>query len=268
MPDPTRADKTALRLYPAIPALAACLALASCGGGGGTLAPQPSPTPSPTPTPTTTPTPAPGEQTIAFTFAAPDTSWTSSYADYALGQEGSIGFAATYEEVPAPLQTLRGLRHYSRNESDDLFMYIHRKVEGLRPSTRYRLTLSVTFATDAPPGCPGAGGPPGEAVVIKTGLLSSPPTNIVNGNIVRTAFDIGHQSLAGVDSIVIGNIAKRTGPCGTSSYESKTLNTNDAGFEAMSDASGRLWLYIGSDSGYEGHMSLYYLYGLATLTPL
>jgi hypothetical protein len=245
--------------------LAMCMALAACGDGNYVQGPAPTPTPTPTPTPSPTPAPT----TIAFSFAAPDASWTSSYADYSLGQEGSIGFATRYEELPAPLQTLRGLRHQSLNVSDDVFMYIHRAIDGLRPATRYRLTLSVTLATDAPPGCPGAGGAPGEAVVVKTGLLAIPPANrIVGGTMVRPAFDIGAQSQAGADSVVIGNIAKQASPCGPTDYETKTLATNAAGFEARSDANGRLWLFIGTDSGYEGHTALYYLHGLATLTPL
>ncbi|QNQ08358.1 hypothetical protein [Sphingomonas alpina] len=243
--------------------LAACLALAGCGDGNYVQGPAPTPTPTPTPSPTHAPT------TIAFSFAAPDASWTSSYADYSLGQEGSIGFATRYEELPVPLQALRGLRHQSRNVSDDVFMYVHRAVDGLRPSARYRLTLSVTLATDAPPGCAGVGGAPGEAVVVKTGLLAAPPANrIVGGTMVRPAFDIGAQSQPGADSVVIGNIAKQTGPCSPTDYETKTLTTNAAGFEARSDANGRLWLFIGTDSGYEGHTALYYLHGLATLTPL
>ncbi|MGY4397263.1 hypothetical protein ACVWZA_002457 [Sphingomonas sp. UYAg733] len=250
-------------------ALSACFALASCGGGGTLVSgPSPTPTPTPMPTPTTTPTPTPGQQTIAFSFAAADPAWTSAYADYTLGQEASIGFTTNYEELPAPLNTLRGLRHFSRNASDDVFMYIHRRIDGLRPATRYRLALLVTIATNAPPGCAGAGGAPGEAVTIKTGLLATAPANrVIGGTTVRTAFDIGAQSNPGADSLVIGNLAKLSGPCGISTYETKTLTTAPAGFNAVSDANGRLWIFIGTDSGYEGNTALYYLYGQAILTP-
>jgi len=45
------------------------------------------------------------------------------------------------------------------------------------------------------------------------------------------------------------------------------LLTDAAGVVATSDASGRLWLYVETDSGHEGHTALHYLHGMATLTP-
>lgn len=246
-------------------ALVASLALTGCGGGG-TLTPTPSPTPAPTPTPTP---PSADPVTLGFTFAAQDPAWTSAYADYTIGMEPSLAFSATWEQLPSPLQASSGLRHFSRNVSDDLFMYVWRRIDGLRPATRYRLGLTLTIATNAPRGCPGAGGAPGEAVTVKAGLLAEPPAHRTDsGTMVRTAFDKGDQSQAGATSTVLGNLAKPTGVCGDPPlYAEKTLTTDGTGVSATSDASGRLWLYFGTDSGYEGHTALYYLHGMATLTP-
>ncbi len=104
---------------------------------------------------------------------------------------------------------------------------------------------------------------------MKAGLLAELPAHrIDSGTMVRTAFDKGDQSQAGATSTVLGNLAKPSGSCADPPfYAEKTLTANAAGVIATSDANGRLWLYVGTDSGYEGNTALYYLHGMATLTP-
>ena len=62
-----------------------------------------------------------------------------------------------------------GLYTAGTNRSDDLFIYIKKKFTGFAPNQDYLLTFSVTFLTDAPAGCVGVGGAPGEAVFLKAG---------------------------------------------------------------------------------------------------
>ena len=123
----------------------------SCGSGGN--APPPPPPPGP---------PPPGTVNFAFSFAENLAGWEPACGDFALGQEASVAFAFGHERLPAPLNDQgSGLYLESHNQSDDVFMYIVRRLDGLPAGTRYRVRTNVTIATNAPPGCVGVGGAPG-----------------------------------------------------------------------------------------------------------
>lgn len=237
--------------------------VATCGGedgGGGPVPPPPPPPP-----------PPPGAITLTYSFATDFAGWEPAYSDYTLGQEATIGFAFGHERLPAPLADRTGIYLSSDNRSDDVFMYLTRQVDGLAPNTRYRVDLQIEIATNAPPNCVGAGGSPGESVAIKAGAAAVRPEKIVTtGNFVTVNFDKGNQSQGGANAVVIGNFAQSTpgGSCLNGSYQRKTLSSGTSGPAVRSDASGRLWLVAGTDSGFEGFTKIYYLEIRATLTPL
>ena len=230
---------------------------------------SPAPTPSPTPAPAPTPTPAPSTVTVASSFAAGLDGWQASYADYTPGQEATIGFASGHEQLPPPLDASAGVYLDSDNRSDDVFMYLWRPVTGLAPNRRYRVEVSVTFATDAPPGCFGIGGSPGESVYLKAGASPREPANEITNGLIVPNFNKGNQSESGADAITIGDFAQPTpgDDCLAPSYQRKTLTTGNNPPFVTSDADGRLWLVIGTDSGYEGHTRAYFLELTAVLTP-
>ena len=228
----------------------------SCGGGG---PPPPPPPPSPAP---------PGPVTFAFNFANGLAGWEPAYADYALGQEPDIAFAFGHERLPAPLDQRSGFYMESHNRSDDVFMYAVRLVDGLAASTRYRVGINLTIATNAPPGCVGIGGAPGESVAVKAGAVPFRPANQVENGMVRVDFDKGNQSQGGMHAVVIGDLAQdAAGDCLQPDYRLKTLTTGGNGPTVTSDSSARLWLVIGTDLGFEGLTRVYFLEGAATFTP-
>jgi hypothetical protein len=245
--------------------LAAGLLLSACEGGS----PTPAPTPAPTPSPTPTPTPSPSPVMVASSFAAGFDGWQASYADYTPGQEATIGFVSGHEQLPPPLGASAGVFLASDNRSDDVFMYLWRPVAGLAPNRRYRVEVSVTFATNAPPGCVGIGGAPGESVYLKAGASPREPANVIAHGLVVPNFDKGDQAQSGADAVTIGDFTQPTpgDDCLAPSYQRKTLTTGSAPPIMTSDSAGRLWLVIGTDSGFEGHSRAYLLELTATLTP-
>ena len=215
--------------------------------------------------------PNPGPPTITkvdFSFEGGFAGWTAAYSDYSPGQEASIAFASGHERLPAPLDNMFGIFLSGHNRSADLFMYASRPVTGLAPNTRYRVDISVNMASNVPPGCVGIGGAPGESVFVKAGGTRTPPGNMVQAGRITTDFDKGNQSQSGTNAIVIGNIAFGAGSCTSGTYQRKTLSTGIQGPIIVSDAQGRLWLIIGTDSGFEGSTKVYLIDGQATLTPL
>lgn len=247
--------------------LAAVMLAPACGGDSPT--PPPAPAPSPTPSPAPTPTPTPGPVTIVSSFAAGFDSWQASYSDYSLGQEATIGFISGHERLPVPLEARSGVFLASDNRSDDVFMYLWRPVTGLAPNRRYRIDLTIAFATNAPPGCAGAGGAPGESVYIKAGASPRAPVNEIASGKVTVNVDKGNQSQSGTEVVSIGDFAQEepSATCTDAPYQNKALSTGASGPFVTSDGAGRLWLVIGTDSGSEGHTRVYFLEVEAVLTP-
>jgi len=58
---------------------------------------------------------------------------------------------------------------------------------------------------------------------------------------------------------VIGNVAAKEAACDGSKFAEKTVQTTtNERIPLYSDGQGRVWVFVGTDSGYEGLTSLYY----------
>ncbi|MEW6737772.1 MAG: hypothetical protein AB1489_41210 [Acidobacteriota bacterium] len=142
------------------------------------------------------------------------------------------------------------------NRTDDLFMYIKRPLTGLQPNRTYRRQFNIQIATNAPTGCAGIGGAPGEAVFLKAGStaiepITDPKTRLLN-------IDKGDQRQGGRDMFLLGNIANQSNDCQNLIYEFKDFDSQSIPFEVTADATGSLWVIIGTDSGYESRTELFY----------
>lgn len=241
--------------------LLAGVALVAACDGEGTLAPPSAPPPPP---------PAPQPVTLNFSFASDFAGWETGYTDFTQGQEEAIDFRFGHERLPAPLDDRRGIFLSGENAPDDLFMYIFRLLDGLAASRAYRVDTKITFATNAPQDCVGIGGAPGESVVIKAGATDAVPTRVLEAdNYVGSSIAKGQQTNDGTEMKIIGNFAQPEagGDCSAPEYALKTLDSAGSGPVVTSDAQGRLWLVIGTESGFEGTTRIYYLEGTVTLTP-
>ena len=137
-------------------------------------------------------------------------------------------------------------------------MFIKHPICSLEPSTIYEVEAWVELWSKAPTGCIGAGGDPGENVYVKFGAVPEEPSPVIEDDgAVRMNVDIGRQSISGADALVIGNIATSITDCHNEQYELKELET-PAPLITRSDPSGTLWIFVGTDSGFEGKTSLIY----------
>jgi hypothetical protein len=196
---------------------------------------------------------------LDFDFSDGTQGWTAGFADYPPGNESFYELASGYRRLPAPLNSRSGFLVSGSNHSDDLFMYIKRRVDGFEPNTNYQVSFVVEFATDVPTGCGGVGGSPGESVFVKAGASSLEPTTFVDQlGWLRMNIDKGNQANSGANAIVIGNVANST-QCEQNirRYEIKQLRTPRAVL-VTTDGSGSAWLLVGTDSGFEAVTTLYY----------
>jgi len=248
----------------------------------GTPTPTPTATPSATATVTTTATPTAtitpdvnAPVVVSYDFRNGSSGWQAGFADYPAIDEEAFELVAEIAPIP-PETGLFGASYVlsGNNLSDDLFMFLKRGLgpeDGIRPGFTYVATFTLRFASNAPSGCPGIGGAPGESVFLKAGAGPAEPLTFVDSaGDVRMTVDKGNQSEDGPAAANVGNIANGL-PCdevdpGNPPFVSITRSLTDP-FPATADANGRIWLLIGTDSGFEGRTTLYYQRITVNLTP-
>ena len=239
---------------PLVACLAVCLALASCGGSGGSSSP-------------TTPPSSPTTVERGFDFAQGNGGWLWGHADYG-PQTAPLDVITEIRPLPAP-STGSGFFSSGTNRSDDLFIYIKTKISGLSAGTRDRVAAEIQFLTDAPSGCVGVGGAPGESVWIVAAVSTAEPVTVFNGSDYRVNLDRGNQSQSGRDGIVLGDIANGVTDCSARRWEPKTLATPSASpLIVQADERGEAWFLAGFDSGFEALSRIYYRRITVRLVPL
>jgi len=200
-------------------------------------------------------------KTIIDNFNSGADNWAGDFADYPndpmMLPQYQLQFL--HSSLPLPLNTVDGaILQSGINRSDDLFMFIKKKVTGLTPDKNYTVDIKVDFATNAASNMVGVGGAPGEGVKIKAGAVSVEPTRVLNTteNWYRMNIDKGNQSIGGIDMKVIGDFANGTDQ---NVYKIKQLTTTSP-LNVKANQQGEIWLVIGtdSDSGFEGLTTIYY----------
>lgn len=155
--------------------------------------------------------------------------------------------------------TGRGLTITSFNRSDDQWVYAYRALgteEGIVANTTYEATIYVDLATNIPSGCIGVGGS-AEGIYLKGGVVGVEPGPMVeaDGFIGFTA-DKGNQSEHGPEAVALGTLGSSGSDCvGDNPWE---LSPRDGVITGTADDAGNLWLYVGTDSAFEGGMTIAY----------
>ena len=197
------------------------------------------------------------EAAFSFMFESDAEGWMVEFADLPVDHDQSI-FELDYGHRPLPdgLEG-RGIYIQGHNRSDDLFMFLKRQVSGLRPNATYAVSVSIDLATNVPAASFGIGGSPGESVFVKAGASTVEPTTEEDDNRhLRMNIDKGNQSNGGESMVVLGNVAHPE--VVDREYRIKTLDNMDLPLNVDSDSEGRVWLIVGTDSGFEGLSAFYY----------
>ena len=197
---------------------------------------------------------------VSFDFSQSEEGWKADFADLPVNAEDSSFYELKYDytNLPANLDAQKAIMLSGNNHSDDLFMFIKRKVTGLNPNTSYTLVFDVELASNAPKGSVGAGGSPGESVYLKAGASEIEPVKSVQGDQYVLNIDKGNQSESGSNATVLGDIAT---PLTVAEYTLITRNNASPSSQpliAQSNSNGDIWLMIGTDSGFEGTTTVYY----------
>lgn len=199
-------------------------------------------------------------QTFSYSFETDNEGWVVDYADYpVLSVADSVSF---YELIhghallPAYIVPNQyGIKVRGNNHSDDLFMFIKRKVSGLSPYTTYKVYFNIEMASNAPTNAFGVGGSPGEGVTVKAGVTLTEPSRTVVAGDYRMNINKSNQASPGPDMDTLGHIGVSDT---TTMYALIHRNNFSHPFTFTTDASGEAWLIVGTESGYESVTELYY----------
>lgn len=208
-------------------------------------------------------------QTFRIDFSGGSQGWVAGFADYPPGEEVFYELEAEWRRLPDSLDPGRGGLYISgNNHSDDLWMCYKGRIGGLEPNRPYRVRFDLELATAVPSGCAGVGGAPGEDVTVKAGASTVEPDAVLEDGLLRMNLDKGQQTSGGANAVVVGDVANGI-PCeATPRWELVHRSSETEGLEVTADESGSLWLFVGTDSGFEATTSLYYTWVAASLEPL
>jgi hypothetical protein len=193
---------------------------------------------------------------INYSFAQNIDGWDVGFSDYTTLTKPT-DVEQGHAVVPIP-RASKALYMGATNLSGDLLLYTYRKVTGLIPNNSYTGQFTVTFASDAPAGCAGFGGSPGESVWLIGAVSGTKPENRQTNQGFRLNISRGNQSTAGDSSNVIGTIGVSGIPC--------TGNNRQAAFKTLgpsnwipftTDDTGSAWILAGLDSGLEGYSRIW-----------
>lgn len=199
---------------------------------------------------------------MEFSFPTGSDRWEGDFTDYPVNKESFYELSWGWEDLPtsviSPTGKLleKGLFLSGNNHSDDLFMFARRKIDKVKPNSWYRLNFSVLIESNEPTNAIGIGGAPGESIFFKVGASTEEPQKIAIGGYYYLNVDKGDQSQAGENAQVIGHLANAEVNPNEPVYLPKILSTYES-LCVKSDQNGEFWIFLGTDSGFEGPTKFY-----------
>jgi hypothetical protein len=181
--------------------------------------------------------------------------WSVDLAEYNTSMDSSsIEFKYGIEKMPSD-STKKGLRVQSHNRSDDMFMYLKKKITGFDSRKTYDVLIDIELGTYFHSSSIGIGGSPGSSVFLKAGASSKEPNKKLEGDFYTFNLDKGNQLESGKELVTIGDASN-----GLSEPGFKVVNRNNTSklVSVKPNENGEIWLCVGTDSGFEGLSVLYY----------
>ncbi|MCE7066815.1 hypothetical protein [Dyadobacter sp. CY326] len=183
--------------------------------------------------------------------------WVAQFSDYSTETDSTtFEMSAGRARLPKAIDSTKyAYRMESHNRSDDMFMYLKKKVTGFNPNQTYNISFEITLGTQYPENSVGIGGSPGSSVYLKAGASPTQPNRVVKDKMYQFNLDKGHQSQEGADAIVLGNVSNGEA---TAAYKLVQKNSGSKTLTVKANEAGEIWLFVGTDSGFEGLTTLYY----------
>jgi hypothetical protein len=194
---------------------------------------------------------------FSYEFEEGSQGWVGGFADYpADWDENRFDFRFEHADLPEEVGLeSKAMLISGTNISDDLFMFMKKEISGLRPDHEYLLRVEIELASQYPEESVGIGGSPGGSVYLKAGGSTAEPQAVPENGEIRMNIDKGNQSQRGEQMVVTGTVGI---PGEEFTYMLINRDNLQQPVRVRSDASGSLWVIVGTDSGFEGTTTLFY----------
>jgi hypothetical protein len=190
--------------------------------------------------------------TISYDFFKGAQQWESEFTDYPVSEypQGDTVYRwkAEYLDSPGPTNGVGAYMLSCNNVSGDVFMFLKRKMSGLRPNTNYNVVFDIRLVTDADPG---------QGIILKVGASDLEPKKVIEDNYYVFNLDKGLDAASGEDALSLGDIGYPSPNDSGYSNIVKGNATNYEPFQTRTNSQGELWIFAGVDSFYQGINTIY-----------
>lgn len=201
----------------------------------------------------------------SYDFRQGALSWQADFVGYTQFNQNIYEMLAEIRTLPPELGVSgTGFYVQAHNRCDCLVMFLKRRLDasdGVVAGQRYRVSYTVTLASNAQDGCIGPGSP-GESVKLMFGGAQIEPVTFTG------LYDTRRLNVESAVASIAGDIANGT-PCNPSSRPYISIQrTHQHTSEITANPAGELWMFVGTRSGFEGFTALYYQRIDVVLTPV
>lgn len=198
----------------------------------------------------------------SFDFNVSAEGWMADFADFPAVEGDSIPyeFSFSHTNLPPYLGAQKGLMLSCSNYSDDLFMFMKKKITGLIPNTVYSIVFEIELATNARTNSTEPSAPASGSVFLKAGASAVEPASKVESNEYVLNIDKGAPNQNGAHAIFLGDVATPPSYNGNEYVIMTRSNDLTSGpeFIARSNDAGEIWIFVGTDSLFEDPMTVYF----------
>jgi hypothetical protein len=198
---------------------------------------------------------------LDYNFRNGALAWTTDFANYppATNQGGFYQLDSGIRYAPRKLTRvpIRAFLIEGSSHSASLMMFLKRRLtsaDGIVAGRTYRLEYDMKLASNAASGCVGIGSPPGEGVFLRAGGSPLEPIPVLEPNgWLRVNIDLLTMTSAAGD-IANGIDCEVAYPFFPYAYIDRLVQHP----QVTASPNGDLWLFVATQSGFEGHTRLYY----------
>lgn len=191
--------------------------------------------------------------TLDYNFTNGVNGWAAGFTDYPVGEteQSDTIYQWMAELVPGPgtLSTQNTFLLSCNNVNSDVFMFIKRRVENLRPNTNYAIVFDITLATNATAG---------QTVILKAGGSELEPKKVIENGYYSLNIDKGDNLNGGETLFSFGDVGGGSPSPEEYNLVSRSNSYSYAPLVVRSNSKGEIWLVVGTDSLYEGTNNVYY----------
>lgn len=193
----------------------------------------------------------------AYDFSDDMYGWSADFADYKPKDSLENKLNYSFSNRPSTIALYddqKSIMLSGNNKGENLFMFIKKKIGGLKPNKDYTVVFEVEFGSSVSNTLDAA-----DSVYLKVGAITEEPKKIILSDYYRLNIDKGLTSENGEDMTVIGALSA------SEFYNENYTLVKKSNFSSASRSiavrtndDGEAWLIVGTDTAFKGSITLYY----------